>query len=217
MPPDREAGRAEVLAAVSRETAERLDILVVELKRWQAIRNLVAKSTLPVLWTRHIADSLQLATLGGDGASWIDVGSGGGFPGLVVAAARPDLALHLVESDARKCAFLRHAARAAGLAVRVHEGRADAVLPRLDRADTLSARAVAELSDLLAMGESMLMKGAVGLFPKGRGYAAELTRAEQGWRFTADVLPSRTDPEARILRIRDFAGRRIPPLPASPT
>ena len=217
MPPDPDNGRSHVVASVSRETAERLDIVVGELQRWQQVRNLVAKSTLPQLWTRHVADSLQLAELGGDGPDWVDLGSGGGFPGLVVAATRPELRVHLVESDGRKCAFLRHAVRVAGLSATVHEGRIDSVLPRLGVPATVSARALADLPDLLDLAESMLMAGAVGLFPKGRGYAAELTRAEQAWRFTADILPSRTDPDARILRIRDVAGRRSSPSPASPT
>lgn len=217
MRPDQDGGRGRVLAGVSRETADRLDILVAEVRRWQQVRNLVSKSTLPQLWTRHVADSLQLVDLGGAGPAWIDLGSGGGFPGLIVAAARPATHVHLIESDGRKCAFLRHAVRVASLPATVHEGRIEAVLPRLEPAATITARALADLPDLLGMAESMLMTGAVGLFPKGRGYAAELTRAEQEWRFTVDILPSRTDPEARVLRIRDVAGRRSSPFPAIPT
>lgn len=217
VPPDAVSPAAgELLAAVPRETRARLDLYVRELRRWQNIRNLVARSTLDQIWDRHIADSLQIANLGPDGV-WADLGSGAGFPGLVTAIVRPAVTVHLVESDSRKCAFLRHVIRETRAGARVWEGRVETVLAALDPAPAVvTARALADLSTLLGFSEQVLMTGAIGLFPKGRSYAAELTRAGEHWRFDADVIPSRLDPAARILRIRNFEGRRIQPSLESP-
>ena len=195
--------------AVSRETLDRLQILARELVRWQAGVNLVAPKSIPHLWTRHIADSLQLSDLA-EGPIWFDMGSGAGLPGLVVAAAEPSRRVTLVESDGRKCAFLRHAAQAMDLSVEVVEDRIEAVIPTLPSEKRIvTARALAPLSRLLAFGEPLWKTGGVGLFPKGRGYLRELTDARESWRFDVDLIPSRTDPDARILRIRDVSSRMI--------
>ncbi|KAA2237843.1 16S rRNA (guanine(527)-N(7))-methyltransferase RsmG [Salinarimonas soli] len=190
---------------VSRETRERLEILVAELRRWQQIKNLVGPETLKEVWHRHIADSLQLAALAPDARTWIDLGSGAGFPGLVLgiqAAERAGHMVHLVESNGRKCAFLRHAARATGAAVRVHDARLEDVVPSLVAGvDVVTARALAPLPQLLAWTEPLLKNGALGLFPKGEGAAAELTEAAKSLRFNAETVVSRTDPRASILRI----------------
>ena len=167
--------------------------------------NLVGPNTLADLWTRHIADSLQLADLS-EGESWADVGSGAGFPGLVIALARPERRVTLIESDGRKCAFLRQVVRLTSAHVEICNARAEAVFETL-APDVVTARAVAPLGRLLDLCSSPLMAGATGLFPKGRNWAAELTEARESWRFAADVVPSRTDVEGRILRIRAFAGR----------
>ncbi|NNM73695.1 16S rRNA (guanine(527)-N(7))-methyltransferase RsmG [Enterovirga aerilata] len=211
------AGRAaEILAGVSRETRAKLEIYEAELHRWQTVKNLVGPSTLDGVWIRHFADSLQLANLA-DGEVWADLGSGAGFPGLVVAIARPGTRMHLVESDGRKCAFLRHVARATGASAQVWEGRIDAVLPRLEPTpQVVTARALAGLDELLRLASPLLTKGAIGLFPKGRGYLSELTKAAESWRFAADAIPSAVDPEGRILRIRRFDGP-ITNRPTDPT
>ncbi len=164
---------------VSRETAERLVVYVGELRRWQTVRNLVGPATLDEVWDRHISDSLQLASLS-DAKSWIDLGSGAGLPGLIVSIARPDIHVDLVESDGRKCAFLRETARLTGANVTIWDGRIEAVLPRLKRRPELvTARALAALPKLLELSESLLIKGATGLFPKGRTYESELTEARR--------------------------------------
>ena len=197
----------EILAGVSRETRGKLEIYEAELRRWQKVKNLVGASTIPDVWERHFVDSLQLMTLA-DGDVWADLGSGAGFPGLVIAIARPQTQVHLVESDSRKCAFLRHVARATDAPARVWEGRIEAVLDKLVPApDVVSARALASLTDLLELAAPLLMNGATGLFPKGRDHVAELTKAAESWRFDVDVLPSAIDRDGRILRVRHFGGR----------
>jgi 16S rRNA (guanine527-N7)-methyltransferase len=203
---DRKA--AERLVNVSRETWVRFERLVAALDRWQPAINLVAPATLPQIWTRHVADSAQLVALApARPRSWVDLGSGGGFPGLVIAAiVAADCEVHLVESTAKKAAFLREAARAMGVTVTVHAARVEPVAANL-RADVVSARALAPLADLLRLAEPLLKTGASGLFPKGREAAAELTEARKCWRFSASLHPSLTDPEARIVRIDRFEGR----------
>ena len=189
---------------VSRETFEKLDLLERELRRWQAIKNLVGPATLDRIWDRHIVDSLQLLDLAPDAGTWIDLGSGAGFPGLVVAIAGAErgLKVHLVESNSRKCAFLRQIARLTGSAVTVHEARLEAVIPGfVGKADVVSARALAALDQLLGWTAPLLKAGTIGLFPKGRDVEAELTEARKQWTFEAEILPSQTDSDARILRI----------------
>lgn len=207
---DADRAEAERLVDVSRETWARLERLVETLDHWQATTNLVAPSTLDAVWTRHVADSAQLARLVPETASvWVDIGSGAGFPGLVVAAMRPDMRVHLVESNAKKAAFLRAAARAMDLDVMVHGARAEAVIgAALKSADVVSARALASLTELLGLAAQLLKTGAVGLFPKGREAVAELTEAKKSWRFEASLSPSLTDREARIVRVESFAGPR---------
>jgi 16S rRNA (guanine527-N7)-methyltransferase len=206
---------AAVGAHVSRETGDKLALLAAELRRWQAIKNLVSPATLDEVWSRHIADSLQLADLAPEARTWLDLGSGAGFPGLVIAlaiAGRPGAQVHLVESNGRKCAFLRHAARATGAPVKVHEARIEAVAAGFaGKVDVVTARALAPLPQLLAWSQELLKSGAVGVFPKGRDARAELTEAEKSWRFNAELLPSRTDSEARIVRVTAFEGPRPAP------
>ena len=189
---------------VSRETKEKLELLERELRRWQAIKNLVGPATLDRIWDRHIVDSLQLLDLAPEARTWLDLGSGAGFPGLVlaIAGAERGLRVHLVESNSRKCAFLRHVVRLAGAPATIHEARLEAVIPGfIGRAAVVSARALAALPLLLEWTEPLLKAGTIGLFPKGRDAEIELTAARKRWTFAADILPSRTDSEARILRI----------------
>lgn len=189
---------------VSRETQEKLALLESELRRWQAIKNLVGPATLDQIWDRHIVDSLQLLDLAPNAKTWLDLGSGAGFPGLVLAIAGHErgLKVHLVESNSRKCAFLRHIARLTGVGAIIHEARLETVIDDfIGKADVVSARALASLTKLLEWTEPLLKAGTMGLFPKGRDADIELTEAAKRWKFKVDVLPSLTDSEARILRI----------------
>ncbi|RDI62240.1 16S rRNA (guanine(527)-N(7))-methyltransferase RsmG [Microvirga subterranea] len=195
---------------VSRETKERLALLERELRRWQAIKNLVGPGTLDHIWDRHIVDSLQLLDLAPDAKTWLDLGSGAGFPGLVLAIAgfERGLKVDLVESNSRKCAFLRQIARLTGVHATVHEARLEAVIPGfVGKADVVSARALASLSQLLDWTAPLLKAGTMGLFPKGRDAEIELTEARKSWTFDIEILPSRTDSEARILRITSIESR----------
>jgi 16S rRNA (guanine527-N7)-methyltransferase len=189
---------------VSRETKEKLSLLESELRRWQAIKNLVGPGTLDHIWDRHIVDSLQLLDLAPDAKTWVDLGAGAGFPGLVLAIAGYErgLQVELVESNSRKCAFLRHIARLTGVQAKVHEARLETVIPGfVGKADVVSARALASLAKLLEWTEPLLKTGTTGLFPKGRDAESELTEARESWTFDLEILPSRTDADARILRI----------------
>jgi 16S rRNA (guanine527-N7)-methyltransferase len=198
--------RALSLVTVSRETLARLDEFVTLLLKWQATTNLVAPSTLGRVWTRHVADSLQLLTLAPEARIWLDLGSGGGFPGVVLACAlaeRSGARVHLVESNGKKAAFLREAARALTLPALVHAARIKDVVHRLtEPVDIVTARALAPLADLLAYAEPVLKKGAQGLFPKGQDVEAELTEASKYWRIDTTLAPSLTSADARIVVVR---------------
>src|SRR5215213_9625275 len=184
---------------------------VVTHQRRQRVKNLVGPATLDRVWTRHVADSLQLLDHAPDARTWLDLGSGAGFPGLALAIAvserTPDAVVHLVESNSRKCAFLRHAARLTNAQAQVHEGRIESEAARLAGIDVVTARAVAPLTQLLAWSQPVLKTGAIGLFPKGRDVEAELTVAAKSWTYEADLLPSRTDSDGRIVRIRSLRER----------
>ena len=202
------AGPADFAAAfdVSRETVDRLDVYAALLARWTARINLVSPDSLPDFWQRHIADSAQLPALAPPAArTWLDLGSGGGLPGLVVAAMTPGIAVTLVESDQRKAAFLRRAAAEMGLVVTVHACRAEAV-PAMTP-DVLSARALAPLPRLLALAAPFAGPDTVLLLPKGRGADSELTAAAPAWHSQTEQFESRTDPGGRILRIRNLRHR----------
>ena len=193
------------LVPVSRETAARLDEFAALLLRWQKAVQLVAPSTLPKLWTRHIADSLQILEFAPAAKRWIDLGSGGGFPGLVVAIAlveTPGAVVHLVESDARKAAFLREAVRITGAPAKVHDKRVESVAERFaGDVEIVTARALAPLARLLELAAPLLSGGARGVFLKGQDVDNELTQAAKSWNISAETFPSRTDARGRILII----------------
>jgi 16S rRNA (guanine527-N7)-methyltransferase len=203
---EEDRARALELVPVSRETEARLDRFVALLLDWQRRINLIAPSTEPTLWTRHIADSLQLLALAPQARAWADLGSGAGFPGMPIACAladTPDACMHLVESNTKKAAFLREAARAADVPAKIHSLRIEDFAKKPpERIDVVTARAVAPLSELLAMAYPLLIKGAVGLFPKGQGVEAELTEAAKCWKIQASLTPSLTDAKARIVTVR---------------
>jgi 16S rRNA (guanine527-N7)-methyltransferase len=204
--------RALTLTPVSRETAERLDRFAALLLAWQDRIHLIAPSTVPHLWTRHIADSLQLLDLAAGAGVWVDVGSGAGFPGLMIACALADhagAAVHLVESNVKKAAFLREAQRVTRAPAVIHGARMEAAILSLERANVVCARAVAPLSSLLRLCFPLMEKtSALGLFPKGRNAAAELEEAAQVWTMNTKLVKSRTDPKASIVVVRDLQPRR---------
>ncbi|WID99481.1 16S rRNA (guanine(527)-N(7))-methyltransferase RsmG [Bosea vestrisii] len=207
---NRDRSHAFRLTPVSRETEERLVILVEELRRWQKAKNLVSGATLDEVWTRHIADSLQLLGPVPGARNWLDLGSGGGFPGLVLGIRLAELGGHidLVESNARKCAFLRHAARLTGAPVTVHNARIEDVVDEFaGKVDAVTARALAPLPLLLDWCKELLRTGVTGVFPKGQHLEAELTAASKYWKIQATTFPSLTDSAAGILVIRGVEKR----------
>jgi 16S rRNA (guanine527-N7)-methyltransferase len=240
LPGDRAADRAQVLEtfAVSRETTERLDRFVALLRDWRRTTNLIAPSTVSSLWSRHIGDSLQLLDLAPqpptppqspqpDGSkpwTWIDLGSGGGFPGLVIACALAETegaggeglsggaggtAVHLIESNARKAAFLRQAVRETGAPAIVHTERIEKVGPLLrPAADVITARALAPLDRLCHLVAPILKKGAQALLMKGQDIEVELTTATKYWNIDFDIVPSRTSPNGRIMIVRALSPKR---------
>ncbi|NJS38435.1 MAG: 16S rRNA (guanine(527)-N(7))-methyltransferase RsmG [Rhodobacteraceae bacterium] len=192
---------------VSRETLERLQEFEALVRRWTPAINLISKSSVSAIWDRHIVDSAQLFALFPAGVKlWLDIGSGGGFPGLVIAIlakeASPELTVTLVESDARKATFLRHAASTLSLDVDVRTDRIEA-LPGL-KADVVSARALAPLNDLLPYALHHLAPGGVALFPKGARHTEEVAVARLIWRFDLESKLSLSDPNAAILSIRNI-------------
>lgn len=205
-PADSDRRAALALTPVSRETEERLNAIVALLRKWQGTINLVAPGTLPQLWQRHVADSLQLVPLAGGARRWVDIGSGAGFPGLVVAAAladEPGADITLVESDTRKAAFLREAARIAELPATILPNRIEQVAARIAAGvEIVSARALAPLPRLLDLAAPLLASGATGLFLKGQDVDKELTEASKSWNVEVEIAPSRTDTHGRILIIR---------------
>ena len=183
----------------------RLDAFVELLLKWQQTTNLVAPSTLPHLWTRHIADSLQLLPLAESAKIWVDLGSGAGFPGLVIACALADRAgtiVHLIESNDKKAAFLREAIRVTGAPATVYAERIDDFVQQFKTdADVITARALAPLDRLLDYVAPLLKKGAKALLLKGQDIEAELTEASKCWNITYERVTSRTTREATILII----------------
>ncbi len=199
------------MTPVSRETEKRLDQLVELLRVWQRTTQLVAGSTLSHVWTRHIADSLQLLDLAPKARVWVDLGSGAGFPGLVIACALAETTganVHLVESNAKKAAFLREAVRLTKAPAVVHHTRIEKFVESFgQRVDVVTARALAPLKLLLDQSFALLNGGAQGIFPKGQDVEAELTEASKYWNMDATLVPSRTDSKGRIVIVRALQRR----------
>lgn len=187
---------------VGDETLASLQAFDAALNRWTAAINLIAPATAAQSWERHILDSAQLFTLTPPGARhWADLGSGGGLPGLVIAILARDtpLSVTLVESDGRKCAFLRQQIAELGLDARVETARAEALAPL--KADVVSARALAPMDRLLPMIARHLAPDGIAVLPKGRRWATELEAVQSGWSYELESLASAIDPESRILRM----------------
>jgi 16S rRNA (guanine527-N7)-methyltransferase len=188
------------LVPVSRETLDRLAVYADLLTLWSARINLVGRGTLADLWCRHILDSAQLhAFVPSSAQTLIDLGSGAGFPGLVMAILGVP-GVELVEADTRKCAFLREAARITETKVTIRPCRIEAVPPH--PADVVTARACAPLDRLLDLAAPFLIPSTVCLFPKGERFAEELTEARKGWTITASVEQSLSDRRGVILRLQ---------------
>ncbi|MGY4574895.1 16S rRNA (guanine(527)-N(7))-methyltransferase RsmG [Bradyrhizobium sp. USDA 3256] len=202
---------ALALTPVSRETEARLDRYVALLLAWQAKTNLVAPSTLPTLWTRHVSDSLQLLGLVPTAKSWVDLGSGGGFPGVVLACAlaeTPGASIHLVERIAKKAAFLREAIRVTGSPGTVHLADIGDTVDRIPGPiDCVTARALAPLHQLIGFAEPWVKNGAKALFLKGQDVEAELTEATKYWIIEPKLHASRTGGQGWIVELGSIERR----------
>jgi 16S rRNA (guanine527-N7)-methyltransferase len=197
---------ASRLVPVSRETEDRLAIFVELLDRWRQKTNLISNSTFATVWTRHIADSAQLSALAPDAKRWVDMGSGAGFPGLVIAiqlAGVPGALVHCIESDGRKCAFLREAVRATGAAAAIHPQRVEAIEPKtLGTVDAVTARAFAPLPLTLELARPWMERGAIAVFPRGESAKDQIAALPEAWAYAIETLQSVVNPKAAILRIR---------------
>ncbi|HEY2070488.1 MAG TPA: 16S rRNA (guanine(527)-N(7))-methyltransferase RsmG [Rhizomicrobium sp.] len=190
-------------ANVSRETLARLKTYVGMLGEWNVRQNLVSAKSLEDVWRRHVWDSAQLSALIPDAArSLIDLGSGAGFPGMVLALLRPELAVVLTDSTAKKCRFLEEIAQRTGANVTVRNARMEA-MPH-QTFDAVTARACAPLGELLSYAQRFQGRGTVNLFLKGQSVAVELTQARKSWRMKVQEHPSLTDPSGTILEIREL-------------
>lgn len=203
------AGPTEFAAAfgVPRETVDKLELYGDLLRKWQRAVNLVAPSTLGDLWHRHFADSAQLLACAPDAKIWVDLGSGGGFPGLVIAimlANHENQCVHLIESNSRKCAFLAEVARGTGAPAKIHEGRIEdfARGGRFGTVDVVTSRALAPLTGLLGLARGFFTERTSGLFLKGREAGQEIEEARRHWRFDVRSAPSRTGGDGSIVEVR---------------
>jgi 16S rRNA (guanine527-N7)-methyltransferase len=212
------ADRAAALRIVSvpRETLERIDAFVELFLRWQRAVQLVAPADLARLWTRHIADSLQLIELAPAANRWADLGTGGGFPGLIVALAlrgREKGFAHLIESDQRKAAFLREAIRITRAPAKVYAERVESAAKRLaPEVDVVTARALAPMPRLLELAAPFLAKGIPALFLKGQDVDNELTASTKSWNIQSTIVPSRTHPHGKIVIVERASPRIGNPL-----
>jgi 16S rRNA (guanine527-N7)-methyltransferase len=202
---------ALALTPVSRETEARLEAYVALLLDWQAKTNLVSPSTLPNLWTRHVSDSLQLLALAPEAKVWADLGSGGGFPGIVLACAMagtPGATVHLIERNAKKAAFLREALRLTNSPGVVHLADiGDNVDSVVGKVDCVTARALASLHQLIGFADPLVRQGAKALFLKGQDVEAELTEATKYWKIEPHLHSSRTGGHGWIVEL-DHIERR---------
>lgn len=199
-----------VAGAVSRETFDRIVAFEADFLRWNRVTNLIAQSTITELWQRHILDSAQLVPLAGDARHWLDLGSGGGFPGAIVAILlkdRPGATFDLIESNGKKSSFLRSIAGRLDLPVKVHPIRIEIASSAVQEVDIVSARALASLDQLFHLAEPWISRGARGLFHKGRDFKREIKETIHKWE--SDLIEHRSvvDPSSVILEIRSLRRR----------
>jgi len=195
-------------SGVSRETLERLEIYAALLEKWTSRINLISRASVPVIWERHIWDSFQLAEfIEPEQERWLDIGSGGGLPGLVTAIVAkeraPDLMTTLVESDQRKATFLRAVIRELELDGTVESRRIEELNPH--DADVLSSRALANLPKLLEHVERHRRSTGKALFLKGTSFEKEVEESRETWQFDLEIRPSLTDPQAAVLVIGELS------------
>lgn len=198
----------KIVPAVSRETAERLIAFEELFIKWSSVINLASPSTLNSVWTRHILDSAQLINIADPSATkWLDLGSGGGFPGIVLACflkERAGASIDLVESAGKKAAFLRTAAGHLAVPARIHSERIEKMWGKIDTPQIVTARALASLKDLFSLAEPWLCNGATAVFQKGREFQSELEQAKIDWDFKYDQHVSAIDDSSVILVITDL-------------
>ena len=198
--------RFQALTGAAPEAMERMDAYLALLTDWNSRMNLVGPTALGEFWERHALDSAQLLTHAPDARIWADIGAGAGFPGLVLAIllqGRPGVTVHLIESMAKRCAFLRAVSVALNLPTQVHNARAESL--HLSPVDVVTARACAPLPRLLEYARPLLRGPAIALFLKGKDAETELAEARKTWRFTATLLPSVSGPDGRIIRLERLA------------
>jgi 16S rRNA (guanine527-N7)-methyltransferase len=200
----------DVAGPVSRETFEGLEAFEAMFLIWAKRINLVASSTLDDLWNRHVLDSAQLAPLAPSALRWLDLGSGGGFPGLVLAfllKERPDAQIDLIESNHKKAGFLQAVIGQFSLPARVHALRIDGEIKGLASPEVVTARALAPLPALLDLAFPWLSSGATGLLHKGRDYRQEIQESSHLWQYDLVEHPSRVDADSVILEIANLKRR----------
>jgi len=211
--PSATADKAEALSLVpvSRETERRLECYLDLLSQWQTKTNLVAPSTLSHLWTRHVADSLQLLSIAPVAKTWVDLGSGGGFPGVVLACALAEVSearVHLVERNSKKAAFLREALRITSAPAIVHATGIEDIVDSIEGPiDCVTARALAPLHELIGFAEPLVRKGAKALFLKGQDVDAELTEATKYWNIKPILHSSLTGGQGWIVELDQIERR----------
>jgi len=206
----RHSSLKKIVPIVSRETTARLIAFEELFRKWSTAINLASPSTLADLWNRHILDSAQIFPLAPDAKRWLDLGSGGGFPGIVTACflkEKPGASIDLVESAGKKAAFLRTAAGHVGVPARVHSERIEAMWDKIETPDVVTARALASLNVLFELAEPWLTNGSKALFQKGRDYQREIDESRVGWSFDLVQHESAIDTSSVILEISNL--RRI--------
>ncbi|MBI0000463.1 16S rRNA (guanine(527)-N(7))-methyltransferase RsmG [Bartonella sp. W8122] len=201
----------EIVHSVSRETAASLMAFEEAVKKWQSHINLIANATLPELWTRHILDSAQIAALQPDAKNWCDIGSGGGFPGIVTAILLKEKSgfhIDLVESNSKKAAFLRSVSAEFNLPATVHTCRIETSYIHIKKPEIITSRALASLGKLVELTLPWFEQGATALFQKGRDYKKEMAEAEQNWTFNSIIHQSKIDSQSVILEISKINPRK---------
>lgn len=199
-----------VVPTVSRETAHGLMLFEEAVKKWQSHINLIANATVPYLWNRHILDSAQVFPLGERAIKWCDVGSGGGFPAIVIAFFLKQCGnghVYLIESNGKKASFLRTMVAEFGLPATVYHCRIEESYMDINNIDVITSRALASLNKLFQYCEPWLCKGAKALFQKGKDYEIELDEARVHWDFDLIKHSSKIDRQSVILELSNVRSR----------
>ncbi len=207
MTAEKEKTIQKILPHVSRETVEDLFAFETLFRKWSKAINLASPSTLDHLWERHIIDSAQLYSFASEKKRWLDLGSGGGFPGVILAILMKessDQRIDLVESNSKKAAFLRTAVGQVSAPATVHAVRIDAVWDKITTPDIVTARALASLKGLFELAEPWLTTGTTALFQKGRDYRREIDETRDGWTFDLIEHKSVVDKDSVVLQISNL-------------